>query len=73
MTCKEGKAPLAPHARGKVADSRGFRSRYKLSSKEKLGFQPHCTGSVPVKLLSDRVLQQHPDTPCQADKKEKTN
>lgn len=60
VTCKDEKPPLAPHGEGSVADNRGFLSRYKLSSKEKLGFQAHSTGSVPVKLLSDRVLQQHP-------------
>ena len=60
VTCKEEKPPLAPHAEGSVADSRGFLSRYRLSSREKLGVQAHSTGSLPVKLLSDRVLQQHP-------------
>ena len=58
LTCKEEKAPLAPHAEGKVADRRGFLSRDNPSSKEKLGVQAHSTGSVPVKLLSERVLQQ---------------
>lgn len=59
VTCKEEKAPLAPHARGSEAASWGFLSRYKFSSRESLGVQAHSTGSVPVKLLSDSVLQGH--------------
>lgn len=57
-TCKEEKAPLPPHAGGRVAERVGFPSRFRCLSREKRGVQAHSTGRVPVNRFCERVLQE---------------